>query len=78
MAPVISSMLSIEAPSRLRESRRRTNLWWMAGLTPLVVYEKTGAGRRRAAPVAGLASLACSALVLAHPHWLPAIAGGSA
>jgi predicted metal-binding membrane protein len=54
------------------------NLWWMAGLTALMVYEKTGAGGRRAVPVAGLALLACSALVLAHPHWLPAILGGSA
>jgi predicted metal-binding membrane protein len=54
------------------------NLWWMAGLTALMVYEKTGAGGRRAVPVAGLALLACSVLVLLHPHWLPAILGGSA
>jgi predicted metal-binding membrane protein len=52
------------------------NLWWMAGLTALMVYEKTGAGGRRAAPLAGIALLACAALVLAHPHWLPAILGG--
>jgi predicted metal-binding membrane protein len=52
------------------------NLWWMAGLTALMVYEKTGAGGRRAVPVAGLALLACAAVVLAHPHWLPAILGG--
>jgi predicted metal-binding membrane protein len=52
------------------------NLWWMAGLTALMVYEKTGAGGRRAVPVAGIALLACAALVLAHPHWLPAILGG--
>jgi predicted metal-binding membrane protein len=53
------------------------NLWWMAGLTALMVYEKTGAGGRRAVPVAGIALLVCAALVLAHPHWLPALLGGS-
>ena len=53
------------------------NLWWMAGLTALMVYEKTGAAGRRAVPVAGIALLACAALVLAHPHWLPALLGGS-
>jgi len=52
------------------------NLWWMAGLTALMVYEKTGTGGRRAVPVAGIALLACATLVLAHPHWLPAILGG--
>jgi predicted metal-binding membrane protein len=52
------------------------NLWWMAGLTALMVYEKTGTGGRRAVPVAGIALLGCAALVLAHPHWLPAILGG--
>ena len=53
------------------------NLWWMAGLTALMVYEKTGSAGRRAVPVAGIALLACAALVLAHPHWLPALRGGS-
>ena len=53
------------------------NLWWMAGLTALMVYEKTGSAGRRAVPVAGIALLACAALVLAHPHWLPALLGGS-
>jgi predicted metal-binding membrane protein len=52
------------------------NLWWMAGLTALMVYEKTAARGRRAVPVAGVALLACSAVVLAHPHWLPALLGG--
>jgi hypothetical protein len=33
-------------------------------------------GGRRAVPVAGIALLACAALVLAHPHWLPPILGG--
>jgi predicted metal-binding membrane protein len=53
------------------------NLWWMAGLTALMVYEKTGAGGRRAVPVAGIALLICAVLVLAHPHWLPPILGGN-
>ena len=53
------------------------NLWWMAGLTALMVYEKTGTGGRRAVPAAGIALLVCAALVLAHPHWLPPILGGS-
>jgi predicted metal-binding membrane protein len=52
------------------------NLWWMAGLTALMVYEKTGARGQRAVPMAGIALLACAALVLVHPHWLPAILGG--
>jgi predicted metal-binding membrane protein len=52
------------------------NLWWMAALTALMVYEKTGSGGRRAVPVAGIVLLACAALVLAHPHWLPAVLGG--
>jgi predicted metal-binding membrane protein len=53
------------------------NLWWMAGLTALMVYEKTGRRGRRAVPVAGIALLACAALVLAQPHWLPPILGGN-
>ena len=52
------------------------NLWWMAGLTALMVYEKTGTRGPRAVPVAGIALLAYAALVLVHPHWVPAILGG--
>jgi predicted metal-binding membrane protein len=52
------------------------NLWWMAALTALMIYEKTGVGGRRAVPVAGITLLACAVLVFAHPHWLPAILGG--
>jgi predicted metal-binding membrane protein len=47
------------------------NLWWMAALTALMVFEKTGARGRAAVPVAGAILLAWSALVLAHPAWLP-------
>jgi predicted metal-binding membrane protein len=53
------------------------NLWWMAGLTALMVYEKTAPAGQRAVPAAGIALLACAALVLAHPQWLPPILDGS-
>lgn len=49
------------------------NLWWMAVLTALMVYEKTGAGGRRTVPLAGIALLALAALVLAHPAGLPGV-----
>jgi predicted metal-binding membrane protein len=53
------------------------SLWWMAALTALMVYEKTGAGGQRAVPPAGLLLVAWGALVIAHPAWLPAaLAGG--
>jgi predicted metal-binding membrane protein len=52
------------------------NLWWMAALTAVMAYEKTGAGGNRAVPVTGIALLALAALVFAHPAWLPeALAG---
>ena len=49
------------------------NLWWMAGLTALMVYEKTAPGGRRAVSVAGVVLLALAVLVFAHPPWLPAL-----
>jgi predicted metal-binding membrane protein len=52
------------------------NLWWMAALTALMVYEKTGPGGRRAVPVAGISLLLLAALVLAHPPWLPEVLAG--
>jgi predicted metal-binding membrane protein len=53
------------------------SLGWMAALTALMVYEKTGPGGGRAVPVAGVALLVWAAVVLAHPSWLPAaLAGG--
>jgi predicted metal-binding membrane protein len=53
------------------------SLLWMAALTALMVYEKTGPGGQRVVPVAGLVLIAYAALVLAHPAWLPAaVAGG--
>jgi predicted metal-binding membrane protein len=48
------------------------SLLWMAALTALMVYEKTGPGGQRVVPVAGLFFIADAALVLAHPGWLPA------
>jgi predicted metal-binding membrane protein len=53
------------------------SLWWMAALTALMVYEKTGAVGRRAVPVAGVALVAWGALVVAHPAWLPTVLAGS-
>lgn len=53
------------------------NLWWMAALTALMVYEKTARSGARAVPVAGVVLLAASALVLLHPAWLPPLLGGS-
>jgi predicted metal-binding membrane protein len=47
------------------------NLWWMAALTGLMVYEKTGSAGRRLVPLAGAALLGLALLVLAHPGWLP-------
>ncbi len=52
------------------------NLWWMAALTALMVYEKTGRHGRQAAAVAGVALMAWSAAVLVQPAWLPAPFGG--
>ncbi|HEU5430706.1 MAG TPA: DUF2182 domain-containing protein, partial [Thermomicrobiales bacterium] len=45
---------------------------WMAGLTGVMVIEKTWRRGRRLTPLVGLALLAWGLLVLAHPAWLPA------
>jgi predicted metal-binding membrane protein len=47
------------------------NLWWMAALTALMVFEKTAPRGRTAVPIAGAILLTWSALVFAHPVWLP-------
>jgi predicted metal-binding membrane protein len=52
------------------------SLWWMAALTALMVYEKTARHGRSAVPVAGAVLLLWSALVLAHPWWLPRALSG--
>jgi predicted metal-binding membrane protein len=53
------------------------SLWWMAALTAVMVYEKTGRNGRRAVPVAGIVLLALAALALAHPGALPAFSATS-
>jgi predicted metal-binding membrane protein len=53
------------------------NLLWMATLTALMVYEKTGRARHRAVPIAGVALLAWAAAVLTQPAWLPAFLTGA-
>ena len=46
-------------------------LWWMAALTAVMVYEKTGRHGPALTPVIGVALLGLSALAFAHPAWLP-------
>jgi predicted metal-binding membrane protein len=47
------------------------NLAWMAALTLLMVYEKTGrSGERGVVPI-GVGLIALGVLVLLHPAWLP-------
>ena len=56
---------------------RRHGLFCLGCCWALMLYEKTGERAWRAVPMAGIALLACAALVLAHPHWLPPILGGN-
>lgn len=48
------------------------NLWWMAALTAVMVYEKTGRHGMRVVPIVGGALVVLGALILAHPSWIPA------
>ena len=48
------------------------NLWWMAALTALMVWEKTARGGERAVPRAGVALLLAAGLVVLLPAWGPA------
>jgi predicted metal-binding membrane protein len=50
-------------------------LWWMAALTAVMVYEKTGRHGAALAPAVGVALLGLAALMLAHPPWLPPLFG---
>jgi predicted metal-binding membrane protein len=52
------------------------DLIFMGALTVLMVYEKTVTRHAKAVPTAGIALLAWAAVVLVHPHWLPATLGG--
>ncbi len=46
-------------------------LWWMAALTAVMVYEKTGRHGAALTPVVGVALLGLAAVAFAHPPWLP-------
>jgi len=46
-------------------------LWWMAALTAVMVYEKTGRHGAAVSPVVGVTLLVLSAATFAHPAWLP-------
>lgn len=52
------------------------NLAWMAPLALVMLYEKTGAGGRRAAAPIGVVLIALGSLVLLDPAWLPGALGG--
>ena len=47
-------------------------LWWMAALTAVMVYEKTGRYGRTLTSIVGFALLALSVVALLHPPWFPA------
>jgi predicted metal-binding membrane protein len=49
------------------------HLVWMAGLTGVMVLEKTARHGRRLAPLVGVMLLVWGALVLLHPEWLPGL-----
>ena len=53
------------------------NLWWMAALTALMVFEKTGREGQRGVRPIGLGLIALGVLVLAEPAALPWILGSS-
>jgi predicted metal-binding membrane protein len=46
-------------------------LWWMAALTAVMVYEKTGRHGGAVTPFVGVALLALSAVAFLHPGWWP-------
>ena len=45
-------------------------LWWMAALTAVMVYEKTGRHGRALTPAVGIALLALAAITFAQPLWV--------
>lgn len=51
------------------------NLAWMAVLTVIMVFEKTGRGGRRGVAPIGIGLIALGVLVLLHPAWLPGVFG---
>ena len=46
-------------------------LWWMAALTAVMVYEKTGRYGQQLTRVVGVALLLLAAVAFAHPPWFP-------
>ena len=52
------------------------NLWWMAALGAVMFYEKAGRHGERITPYVGVALLGLAALVLIHPGFTVAFAGG--
>jgi predicted metal-binding membrane protein len=54
-----------------------SNLWWMAALTALMVFEKARPSGPSAVPVAGVVLLTAAALVLVNPSWLPPLLVGT-
>jgi predicted metal-binding membrane protein len=47
-------------------------IWWMAALTAVMVYEKTGRhGAALTPPVVGVALLGFAAVAFAHRPWFP-------
>jgi predicted metal-binding membrane protein len=46
-------------------------LWWMAALTAVMVYEKTGRHGPALTPLVGVALLGLAAVAFAHPPWFP-------
>ncbi len=53
------------------------NLWWMAALAGLMIYEKTGRYGDRVTPVAGVALLGLAVLVFLHPGWMAPLLGST-
>lgn len=51
------------------------NLWWMALLTLVMVYERTRPASRRAVPVTGVALLAAAAVLLPYNAWVAGVLG---
>ncbi len=47
------------------------NLWWMAALTALMVYEKIGLHGKKIVPAVGVVLIVWALLIVAHPPWLP-------
>jgi predicted metal-binding membrane protein len=46
-------------------------LWWMAALTAVMVYEKTGRHGRALTPIVGVVLLVLAGIAFLHPPWFP-------